>query len=187
VSQVVIEPEVARAGAQLTCRVAVPSIDLDGGEVTSGWDWWRNDKPLPGGTGTGQLPATPVAKGDRFKCSATPGDGTARGPPAFAERLIGNSPPGPARVTIAPARALVGKPIRCEIASKSEDPDGDPVRYRYRWQRNGTAQPFADTSPEVPVRMVRAGDLWRCLVTPTDGDLEGPESGSEEALIWEAP
>jgi hypothetical protein len=57
------------------------------------------------------------------------------------------------------------------------------VKYRFTWQRNGQPQPFAESSVEVPVRLVRAGDRWRCVVVPTDGDLDGPEAGSEEALV----
>lgn len=109
------------------------------------------------------------------------------GPPAFAERVISNSAPGPLRVALAPGSPRVGQAIRCQVISRSVDPDGDAVRYRYRWQRNGAPQPFADTSDEVPVRMLRAGDRWRCVVVPTDGDLDGPESGSEEGLVLDTP
>jgi hypothetical protein len=181
--QVVIEPEVARTRDELTCRVTVPSIDPDGDEVTYGYAWWRNDKPLAGASESGKLPAVATGNRDRFRCVATPSDGTAKGPSAQAERVISNSPPGPARPVLAPGTPVEGQVIRCEIKVKSEDPDGDQVRYRYRWQRNGTTQPFAETSEEVPVRMVRAGDRWRCQVIPTDGDLDGPETGSEETLV----
>jgi hypothetical protein len=73
------------------------------------------------------------------------------------------------------------------VVGKSEDPDGDTVRYRFRWERNGTSQPFAETSDEVPPRMLKGGDRWRCSVVPTDGDLDGPEAGSEEKLIETSP
>jgi outer membrane protein assembly factor BamB len=185
--QVAIEPELAHTGDELTCRVTVPSIDPDGDEVTYTYAWWQNDKPLPGTSESGRLPTMVTTKRDRFKCAATPSDGTAKGRPAAAERVISNAPPGPARATLAPATPRVGQPIRCEVTSKSVDPDGDLVHYRFRWQRNGAPQPFAETSEEVPVRMLRAGDRWRCIVVPTDGDLDGPESGSEEAPVEGPP
>ena len=181
--QAVIEPELARTRDELTCRVSVPSTDPDGDQVTYSYAWWRNDKPMAGAADSGKLPAVAITNRDRFRCAVTPSDGTARGPSAQTERVITNSPPGPARPTLVPSTPVTGQAIRCEIKVKSEDPDGDPVRYRYRWQRNGTLQPFAETSDEVPVRMVRAGDRWRCSVIPTDGDLDGPESGSEDALV----
>ena len=167
--------------------MTVPSIDPDGDEVTYAFAWWRNDKPLPGGSESGRLPPMVTTRRDRFRCAATPGDGSAKGPPAYAERVIGNSPPGPARAALVPGTPRVGQPIRCEVTSRSVDPDGDPVRYRYRWQRNGAPQPFAETAGEVPVRMLRAGDRWRCLVVPTDGDLDGPDSGSEEVRGRDTP
>jgi hypothetical protein len=185
--QVVIEPEVARVRDDLTCRVSVPSIDPDGDEVTYSYFWWRNDKPLQGSSDLGKLPVQAKVARDRFRCSATPNDGTAKGPPAFAERVIANSPPGPARVSLQPSPPKEGQAIRCHIATRSEDPDGDVVRYRFHWQKNGTPQPFAESSEEVPVRMVRAGDRWRCTVIPTDGELDGAESGSEEALVGTPP
>lgn len=151
--------------------------------MTYAYAWWRNDRPLAGTSDSGKLSAPATTSRDRFRCSVTPSDGTIKGPAGNAERVIVNSPPGPARATLEPRTAVEGQAIRCVIKGKSEDPDGDAVRYRYRWQRNGVPQPFAETSEEVPVRMVRAGDRWRCLVTPTDGDLDGPESGSEETLV----
>jgi hypothetical protein len=113
----------------------------------------------------------------------TPSDGTKAGPAGTGQVTVVNSPPGPAFARLEPAAPREGQPIRCEIAVKSEDPDGDAVRYRYAWQRNGTAQPFADTSQEVPARLVKAGDRWRCTVTPMDGSEDGPPTGTEEALV----
>jgi hypothetical protein len=184
--QLVIEPDPARTGDDLTCRVAVPAVDPDGDEVSYTYGWWRNDRPLAPQADATRQPASVTTRGDRLRCAATPSDGAIPGPAAATERTIANTQPGPARVRITPAQPRAGQPLRCEVAAKSEDPDGDAVRYRYRWQRNGAGQPFAETSDEVPVRMLKAGDRWRCSVVPTDGDLDGPEGGSEEVLILPA-
>ena len=185
--QVVIEPEVAHVRDEISCRVAAPAIDPDGDQVTYTFAWWRNDRPLADPTGGGKMSQVAISKGDRYKCSVTPSDGTAKGPPGSAERVIANAAPGPARVRIEPSPAITGRPIRCKVTSPSEDPDKDSVRYRYRWQRNGAPQPFAESSEEVPIRMIKSGDRWRCQVVPTDGDLDGPESGSDEVLVQEPP
>lgn len=181
--QLVIEPDAARTADDLTCRVAVPAVDPDGDQVGYTFSWWRNERPVPPAAEPARLPASLTSRGDRFRCAATPSDGTLPGPAATTERTISNSPPGPARVRTSPDGARAGQSIRCDLVARSEDPDGDKIRYRYRWQRNGKAQPFAESSEEVPARLVMAGDRWRCVVVPTDGDLDGPESGSEEALI----
>jgi hypothetical protein len=184
--QLVIEPDPAKTNDELTCRVAVPGLDPDGDEVSYTYGWWRNDRPLPLQADPTRQPATVTSRGDRIRCAATPSDGALPGAAAATERTIGNTPPGPARVRVNPPRPRVGQPIRCEVVEKSADPDGDAVHYRFRWQRNGAGQPFAETSDEVPVRMSKAGDRWRCSVVPTDGDQDGPEGGSEEVLILPA-
>jgi hypothetical protein len=181
--QLVIEPDPARTDDDLTCRVAVPATDPDGEDVGYTFAWWRNERPVPAGANPVALPASLTSRGDRLRCAATPSDGTLPGPAATAERTIANAPPGPARVRVSPASPKAGQAVSCEVASKAVDPDGDKIRYRYRWHRNGSPQPFAESSEEVPSRLVRAGDRWRCLVVPTDGDLDGPESGSEEVLV----
>ncbi|MBK9519025.1 MAG: VCBS repeat-containing protein [Anaeromyxobacter sp.] len=182
-----IEPDPARTADDLACRVAVPAVDPDGDEVGYTISWWRNERPLLPGADSSRLPASATSRGDRFRCAATPSDGTLPGPAASVERTIANSPPGPARVRVTPATPQAGQPLRCEVVGKAEDPDSDAVRYRHRWQRNGTAQPFSETTDEVAGRMVRAGDRWRCLVVPSDGDMDGPDSGSEEVEIRNIP
>jgi hypothetical protein len=127
--------------------------------------------------------ASRVGKGKRWRCTVTPSDGGGAGAAASAEVVVANRPPGPALARVAPPAPTEGAPFRCEIAARSDDPDGDPVRYRYAWQRNGVAQPFAETSEEVPPRLVKAGDRWRCTVTPTDGSEDGPSSATAETVI----
>jgi hypothetical protein len=113
----------------------------------------------------------------------TANDGAADGAPAQAERTIANSPPGPAQARVTPAVPRPGAPLRCEVVQKAEDPDGDPVHYLFSWVRNGEPQSFAAGTDEVPVRLVRAGDRWRCVVTASDGDASGPPTGSPEVLV----
>jgi hypothetical protein len=181
--KLVVEPEVARRGDELTCRVETPSSDPDDDNVSYTYAWTRNDRPMQAGPEPARVEASRISKGERWRCTATPTDGTTPGPAASAERVIANTPPGPAVVRLEPATPRAGEPVRCEFVAKSEDADGDAVRYRYSWQRNGVAQPFADSSQEVPPRLVKAGDRWRCSVTPTDGSEDGPVGGSEEAQV----
>ena len=185
--QVVIDPPVARVGDALACRIEAPSVDPDGDRVTYAFAWWRNGRPLPPGADPARVAAAIPRRGDRFRCAATPGDGTLAGPAATAEATIANSAPGPARVRLSPPSPVAGAPLRCEVVVPSRDPDGDAVRYRYRWHRNGILQPFSDETGEVAARLITAGDRWRCAAVPTDGELDGPEAVSEEARAAEGP
>jgi hypothetical protein len=182
-----IDPDPAGIDDELACRVAEPAVDPDGDPVTYTYAWWRNGKPFATGAEPAVVPARKGARGDRFRCVATPSDGQQAGQAATVERIISNTPPGPARVRVSPEAPRPGQALRCNVVVKAVDPDGDAVRYRYRWQRNGAAQPFSESSEEVPGRLVKAGDRWRCLVIPTDGALDGPESGSEEVPVGAAP
>jgi hypothetical protein len=178
-----IEPEVPHRGDDLVCRIESPAVDPDDDVVTYTYGWTRNDRPTQAGSDAARVDASRVARGERWRCTVTPSDGTVPGPSVSAERVVANTPPGPAIVRLEPASPRSGDAIRCEFIARSEDPDGDAVRYRFSWQRNGVAQPFADSSQEVPPRLVKAGDRWRCSVTPTDGSDDGPIAGSEEAQV----
>ncbi|HET9599731.1 MAG TPA: hypothetical protein VFP65_29420, partial [Anaeromyxobacteraceae bacterium] len=181
--QVAIEPEAPRRGDALACRIATEAEDPDGDRVAYRYAWTVDGAPAPAGPDPARVAPEKVRKGQRWRCLVTASDGELAAPAAAAERVIGNSPPGPARVRVAPAAPGTGEPLRCEIAQKSEDPDGDPVRYTYAWFRNGEVQPFAATTDQVPVRLLRGGDRWRCVATPSDGELSGPPSGSAEVSL----
>jgi hypothetical protein len=181
--KLLIEPEVARRGEDLACRIEVPSVDPDDDAVTYAYAWTRNDRPMPAGADPAVVEASRVAKGERWRCTVTPSDGVGQGPTASAERTVVNTPPGPAIVRLEPGVPRAGEPLRCEFTSRSEDPDRDAIRYKFTWQRNGLGQPFADSSQEVPARLIKAGDRWRCSVTPTDGSEDGPSAGSEESEV----
>ncbi len=181
--RVAIEPDLPHRGDDLLCRIATAASDPDGDDVTYTYTWSQNGRRAQPGADPARIEASRTAKGQKWSCTATPSDGSAAGPSGTAERTVANSPPGPAMVRLTPEAAQEGHPIRCDIVSKSEEPDGDGVRYRIAWQRNGVAQPFAETSQEVPARLVKARDRWRCTATPTDGSDDGPPAGSEEILI----
>jgi outer membrane protein assembly factor BamB len=182
---VVVEPERPHRRDSLYCRIAVPSLDKDGDPVAYTYQWWKNGKPASLGPDPARVESSRIAKNERWRCSATPSDGIAAGPPGLAERTVLNTPPGPARVRLSPPRPGPGQPLRCELVAKSEDEDGDPVKYRFSWVRNDVAQPFAASSQDVPGRLVKGGDRWRCRVVPTDGTDDGPETSSEEANVPE--
>jgi hypothetical protein len=179
----VVEPERPHRRDALACRISLASVDRDGDPIAYTYTWARNGKPATASADSSRIEAGRIAKDERWRCTATPSDGTAAGPAGSAERTVLNTPPGPGRVRLAPAVPRAGQPLRCELTTKSEDEDGDALRYRFSWVRNGAVQPFAESSQEVPGRLIKAGERWRCRVTPTDGRDDGPETSSEEAIV----
>lgn len=184
--QATIEPDRARKGDELRCRIAAPAVDPDGDPVSYTYAWTENDRAVPPGPDPARVDGSRVAKGRRWKCTATPSDGVLAGSAASAVLVVANTPPGPVVVGLEPASPRQGQAIKCDVSVRAEDPDGDSVRYRFDWQRNGAAQPFAQTSQEVPPRLVKAGDRWRCTVTATDGSDDGPPSGTDEVVVLPA-
>jgi hypothetical protein len=89
-----------------------------------------------------------------------------------------NRPPTRPVVTISPAAPAGGDSLYC-IASGSIDPDGDEVTYRYQWYRNDEALE-GRIYAGLAAMYVKDGHVWRCVVTPTDGEADGP---SGEATV----
>jgi hypothetical protein len=180
---VVVEPEGPGTGDDLVCRLASPSRDPDGDPVRYAYAWTRDGAVAAPGPDPTRVEASRTSRGERWRCVVTPTDGTMAGTSGEDGQVIANGSPGVARVRLEPAAPRAGEPLRCVVAEESADPDGDPVRYRFTWTRNGARQGFAETSPEVPGRILEAGDRWRCLAVPTDGELDGPEAGSDEVKV----
>lgn len=117
--------------------------------------------------------------------------GTLAAGDALVWRAERNSPPSMPTVTISPQQPVVDDDLVC-TATRSRDADGDQVTYKFQWYRNGALQPNA-TSDTVPARLTEEFDVWRCVVTPTDGKDDGPSGEatvvvrpiSEEAKDWQ--
>jgi len=183
--RVAIEPAAPRVGEALECRFLAEAVDPDGDPLRYAYGWWRDDRKLPL-TGA-RVEGREVRKGQRWRCQAVASDGTLESEPATADAVVRNSPPGPMAVRLLPVEPRPGQALRCEIAQRSEDADGDAVRHAYAWTRNGEPQSFSTGTDEVPGRLVKAGDRWRCAVTPGDGEAGGPTAGSLETPVAEEP
>jgi hypothetical protein len=176
-----IEPPQPRSGEPLFCRLTAAAIDPDGTRVAYAFTWARDDVPVP--DGGFELPAGRTRKGDRWSCAVTASDGAARGPAGHVDVRVGNSPPSAPRVVLEPAAVEEGAPLRCRVVAPAADRDGDRVRTLFAWYRNGEEQSFASATDEVPGRLVRAGDRWRCVATATDGAASGPAGSSLETVV----
>jgi len=95
-----------------------------------------------------------------------------------------NNPPSRPQVSISPAEPEAGDDLMAH-ASGSVDPDGDEVTYRYAWYKDEVLQPNL-TDDTISADLTLAGEVWKVLVTPNDGQEDGP--AAEAALtILEDP
>ena len=73
--------------------------------------------------------------------------------------------------------------LQCVIVSAARDPDGDKVKYRFVWTKDGVAQSFAEVTDRVPARLTKEKDIWQCTVVATDGRLASPPAYSQEVIV----
>ena len=84
-------------------------------------------------------------------------------------------------MNITPELPIATDDLVCEIAVESTDPDGDTVTYSFTWYKDDDPQPGIETDTVASANTTR-GDIWKCVVTPNDGVVDGP-SGEDEVTI----
>lgn len=91
-------------------------------------------------------------------------------PVAGGSGPAGNHPPVIRSAVIFPASVTIEMELRVEV--QSEDMEGDPVAYRYRWLVNGTPV-SGETAPQFKTDGLKNGDRITVELTPNDGKSDG--------------
>lgn len=197
-AKVSIAPERPLTSQELVCQLDEPARDDDFDVLRYRYVWkvdgkrWDEAAQAAAWKEAGReaapnrVPAVATRRGQAWECEVTPSDGEADGASARAQVRIDNSAPVAPRVAIKPERPVSGQDLACEVIVPATDADGDQVKYRYAWLRDGVDQGFAPTSINVPGRLVKAKDLWKCVVTPHDGQLDGKHAMAPDVLVGEA-
>ena len=90
-----------------------------------------------------------------------------------------NNPPGPATIALSPADPLTTDDL--DVVFLSESTDGnrkDTVSYNAFWFVDGVSR--SDLSGmTVGAEETAKGEIWKIIITPTDGELDGPPVASE--------
>jgi hypothetical protein len=96
----------------------------------------------------------------------------------------GNQPPVVRSVRIFPNPV----PVRGAALAQADgdDPDGDPVTFRYQWLANGLALTGETAATLAPARLKR-GDSLTVEVVPSDGKTEGAPLRADPAAIGNSP
>jgi hypothetical protein len=127
------------------------------------------------------VPSSATSKGESWHFTVRPSDGSVFGSLATSPSvIIGNTPPTAASAGIAPALPKTADDLVC-TGSGSTDADGDSVNYQYAWYKDTILQSGLTTGT-VSSGLTAKGQVWECVVTPTDGTGSGP-TGSDSVTI----
>ena len=121
----------------------------------AGSDECADDDGDGGGSGSGSGAGAGSGSGDDGEDTAAP--------PV-------DQPPSAPVVAIEPSRPRDGEALSCVVTTPSEDPDGDPVTYRYEWTVDGAARGSEAT---LGAEHTAEGETVTCTVTPEAGGLDG--------------
>lgn len=160
-------------------------FDLSGDPERYRYAWYSDDGTgtlsLDASVSTNTYPNGKTTKGDLVRVDITPfnsiGDGTTV---ASAVVEIENSAPTAPTIAISPAAPQPTDPLNCQIVTESWDDDGDPITYSFEWYQNGTVT--AITTNVVTAGTAQHGDTWECVVTPNDGEDNGPSDSDSVVL-----
>ncbi|MFP4117231.1 MAG: FlgD immunoglobulin-like domain containing protein [Salinivenus sp.] len=149
------------------------STDPDDDAITYVYSW-QKDGVVQQDLTDATVPSEHTAKGETWEVSVTATDGQSTSPAAKANVTVVNTPPTAPTVAIEPETPVPGDDLVAQ-PSGSTDIDGDTVRYRYEWHRDGALQEDL-TSATVSADLTAGGETWRVVATPTDGDATGPDA-----------
>lgn len=186
--RVAIRPAAPISSDDLNCRLVEPTSDVDGDELKHDFEWFlvKGKKTRPKGQAQAVgpvLPAKRTRKGQNWVCRARAHDGEAPGDSAEARTRVANAAPSSPKVELRPGDPSTDEKLQCIIVSDAQDPDGDKVKYRFVWTKDGVAQSFAEVTDRVPARLTREKDIWQCTVVAADGRLSSPPAYSQEVIV----
>jgi sugar lactone lactonase YvrE len=134
---------------------------------------------------TGQIHKFDVDSGDHLGVLAT----VSAGGPVFLGYLpppgSGNRPPTEPVVSISPQDPGTLDDLHCK-AEGSFDPEGATVSYRYRWRIDGVTVASVE-GPVLGNELTHRGQVVECVVTPSDGQLDGPSRSASVVILNTLP
>lgn len=100
---------------------------------------------------------------------------------------IKNTPPTRPTVSLGPQGARTKDPLTVAMSSASVDVDGDRIQYRYAWIRDGAPVKTLQGKTGVPATQTKKGEVWRVVVSPFDGEEEGPSDNALMTILNTVP
>jgi hypothetical protein len=175
-----LRPSRPTPGNVITAKVE--SFDPDGDEVSLSYAWAVDGVRVGEDQATLLLGDAP--KGSPVQVTVIARDGDSKSPAKTVTAPIANRPPEMLGVVIEPLDEVRANR---DIAAnpRAQDPDGDPLEYRYRWRVNGDE---ADVDgPVLAADHYRRGDEIQLTVVAHDGEESSEPLTSAPFAVVNAP
>jgi hypothetical protein len=161
----------------------VNAFDPDGDEVALSYAWSVDGSRVGADQATLLLGDAP--KDSLIQVTVTARDGDSKSPAETVTTRVGNRPPTMLGVVIEPlSEVRADRDISAN--PKAQDPDGDPLEFRYRWRVNGEGVD-AD-GPVLAATHYQRGDQIQLTVEASDGQATSDPLRSEPfSVVNSAP
>ncbi len=164
---------------QLELRLQKRPVDKDGDRVKISVRWKVDGRLFAITDDKGIIPKGILKKGQRWSAQLVASDGELMSKPSILETRISNYPPSVPKLSITPHSPLSSDDLRCRLSVATMDPDGDILKYRYKWyQVKKKGQDLTKLKPvssdyRLDAKYTRKGQLWECVAQAFDGELWG--------------
>ena len=180
ISRVAITPPELRPATEL--RAVVDASDPDGDPLRFEYVWSLNGREVQRSERANYF-LLEVSRGDQLQVQVTATDGVNKSEPAQTSARAGNRGPVLSAVTLEPfGDVRAGETL--SAVPHAQDPDNDPLRFRYVWtvngQEKGRDRSFDTTG-------LKRGDKIQAKVVAMDGGTESREKLSPVLMLGNSP
>lgn len=185
-SDVFISPSLPITGDDLTANYTYSDADGDSESGTT-IRWYKGGNIQSAYNDLTTVPSSATAKGEEWRFTVRPGDGTELGTYKTASTVtIGNTPPMASNLLISPVSPLTGDDLTGSYTYS--DADGDPEDgAEIRWYMNDTLQSAYNDTLTVPSSATLEGQQWHFTVRPFDRFVFGDLQTSDAVTIDNTP
>jgi len=149
--------------------------DIDGDQESgSQIRWWVDGEWVRDYDDMTSIPSSLTIRDQHWSVQVLPGDGESLGSSMkTTSRSIDNAPPSAPEVSLenTPIGNMMENPDSLSdmiAVAISNDPDGEPISYTYKWSRNGFHVPDLDGQSVVDQSRLEPGSTWGVEVTASD-------------------
>jgi hypothetical protein len=167
---------------ELHCDVTAPEKDPDGDPVGVHVRWTKYGQAVPLARDASVLPGRVIRKNEVWGCDVWTDDGFTTSSVVSAQVTVRNSAPDAPTAAVEPESPNTEDDLLCRVATDAPDLDGDPVKYRYAWTRNGQAVKGLENPAVVPAMLTARGDAWACSVVASDGQADSPAASAQRTI-----